>query len=244
MTDVPGTEPPEPDMTAAEYALGVLTGADLSAAREWQRSDADFRAEVARWSGRLAPMLDTIDPVAPPTSVWRLIQQRIALSAASGNIVQLRRRASRWRNLAGGMTAIAASLGLFILLRPAPPPPTEQIQRPVTTPLVAALGDKENGTKVVASWDGGVRQLVLVVSGQLPTDPARSRELWVIPKGAKPVSLGTMATAKQMHLQIADARARLLQRGATIAITIEPPGGSPSGAPTGPVFASGELTRA
>jgi anti-sigma-K factor RskA len=36
----------------------------------------------------------------------------------------------------------------------------------------------------------------------------------------------------------------LLQQGATIAISVEPRGGSPTGAPTGPVIASGSLTPA
>ena len=47
-----------------------------------------------------------------------------------------------------------------------------------------------------------------------------------------------------MHMQLADALASLLQQGATIAISVEPPGGSPTGAPTGPVVASGALTKA
>jgi len=46
-----------------------------------------------------------------------------------------------------------------------------------------------------------------------------------------------------MHMQLADALARLLQQGATIAISVEPPGGSPTGSPTGPVVASGALAK-
>lgn len=232
---------------AAEYALGVLTGEDLRAARDLLQSDASFRAEVARWSGRLAPLLDTVDPVAPPTSVWPLIEQRIAPSADSGNVVHLRRRVSRWQAFSGAMTAIAASLGLLILFRPVTPQ-SARIEHPIAieqpTPLVAALGDKQSGTKVVASWVPDSRQLVVVVAGDMPADPARSHELWVIPKGRKPVSLGTMPTARQMHLHLADATAGLLKQGATLAITLEPRGGSPTGAPTGPIMAAGELLQA
>jgi anti-sigma-K factor RskA len=98
--------------------------------------------------------------------------------------------------------------------------------------------------KVVASWDPASRRLVLAVAGDMPADPSHAHELWVIPEGGKPRSLGTMATGKQMHMRLAEALAQLLQQGATIAISVEPPGGSPTGAPTGPVVASGSLDKA
>jgi anti-sigma-K factor RskA len=66
----------------------------------------------------------------------------------------------------------------------------------------------------------------------------------VIPAGGKPRSLGTMGDSKQMHMRLADAIASLMESGATVAISVEPPGGSPTGSPTGPVIASGSLTRA
>jgi anti-sigma-K factor RskA len=45
-------------------------------------------------------------------------------------------------------------------------------------------------------------------------------------------------------MELAQALAELMRNGATIAISVEPRGGSPTGAPTGPVIASGALTRA
>ena len=85
---------------------------------------------------------------------------------------------------------------------------------------------------------------MLAVAGDMPADPSHAHELWVIPEGGKPHSLGTMARGRQMHMRLADALAQLLQQGATIAISVEPPGGSPTGAPTGPVVASGALGQA
>jgi anti-sigma-K factor RskA len=109
--------------------------------------------------------------------------------------------------------------------------------------MVAMLGDKES-MKVVASWNPSARQLILAVPGNMATDPKHSNELWIIPAGGKPKSLGTMPDAKQMHMKLANALATLLQRGATIAISVEPRGGSPTGSPTGPVVASGALSPA
>lgn len=244
MSDDPAM-PDEPTSLAAEYALGVLTGDDLRRARELARTDADFRSEVARWSGRLAPILDEIDPVAPPLESWNAIQRRVGGSGEGGNVVQLRRRVQQWRGLAAAMSALAACLAVVMIAGiPRPSPAPVQVQRPAAAPLVAMLGDQQKQMKVVASWDPVAQQLVLAVPGDMPADKRHSHELWVIPSGGKPRSLGTMSSSKQMHMRLADALAELLQQGATIAISVEPKGGSPSGAPTGPVIASGALTKA
>jgi anti-sigma-K factor RskA len=230
---------------AAEYALGVLSGDELRRARELARTDAEFRAQVARWSGRLAPMLDDIEPVAPPDSAWAGIQDRLGRSGERGNVVQLRRRMQQWRGIAAAMTALAACLAIVLVTGlPRPGVAPAEVQQPAAAPLVAMLGDQDRRMKVVASWDPAARQLVLAVAGDMPADARHSHELWVIPPNGKPRSLGTMGGGKQMHMRLADALAQLLRQGATIAISVEPPGGSPTGAPTGPVVASGALSQA
>ena len=142
------------------------------------------------------------------------------------------------------MTALAASLAIVLVSTPrvqAPAPPTPIVD--AKAPMVAML-DTGKQAKIMASWDPMSKRLVLAVSGDMPADPSHAHELWVIPAGGQPRSIGTMGSGKQMHMRLADALATLLQQGATIAITVEPPGGSPSGKPTGPMVASGALTRA
>ena len=109
--------------------------------------------------------------------------------------------------------------------------------------MVAMLSDEQKQMRVVASWNPGARQLVLAVAGEMPDDPAHAHEVWIIPPDGKPRSLGTMSRPR-VHMQLADALASLMENGATIAISAEPPGGSRTGAPTGPMLVSGELTRA
>lgn len=238
--------PDEPNGLAAEYALGLLTGAELRQARALARTDLAFRQEVARWRGRLAPMLDEVDAADPPSSAWHAIERGLGATVDGGNVVQLRQRANRWRAISAAMTALAACLAIFIAVRPpAPAPAPVSVERPAAAPpLLAMLGEEGKGTKVVASWDPDAQRLVLAVTGDMPADPRHAHELWVIPAGGKPQSLGTMGDKKMTHMQVADALARLLEQGATIAISVEPPGGSPTGAPTGPVVAAGALTKA
>ncbi len=229
----------------AEYTLGILTGDDLLSARRLQRDDPEFRQAVARLSGRLAPMLDEVEQVTPPRSIWVEIAARVGTEEPASNVIELRRKVKQWRGIAAAMSALAACLAI-VLVTPwsRSGPETRAIHRSDAAPLVAMLGDPSAGTRVVASWDPGAEQLVLAVPGDLRSDQSHSHELWVIPKDGKPRSLGTLPKTKQMHMRLAEALARLLEQGATIAISVEPRGGSPTGAPTGPVVASGALTQA
>jgi len=227
---------------AAEHALQLLRGDELRQASALAGSDPGFAREVARWRGRLAPLFGEVEAVDPPDAMWTRIEQATASAGNSSKVVMLRRSRALWRGVAAGMTALAAAFGLILLERP--PQQPVAVQRPAAPPLVAMLGDTDKNMKVVASWDPASRRLVLAVAGDMPADPSHAHELWVIPEGGKPRSLGTMAAGKQMHMRLADALAQLLQQGATIAISVEPPGGSPTGAPTGPVVASGSLDKA
>ena len=224
----------DPRVLAAEYALGVLTGRDREAARARLAADPEFRAEVERWTGRLSPLLDEAEPAQPPDRLWAAIEA--ATGGGSDNVVALKRRVNVWRGVSAGMTALAATLAI-VLLQPAPQAPVQ----PAAPPLVAMVSDEGKAMTVVANWDPDDRQLVLAMAGDMPEDPGMAHELWVIPEGGAPRSLGVMAHRPMSRMELADRLAELLRQGATIAISVEPPGGSPTGLPTGPVIASGTL---
>ncbi|MCV6801492.1 anti-sigma factor domain-containing protein, partial [Achromobacter ruhlandii] len=67
----------------------------------------------------------------------------------------------------------------------------------------------------------------------------KALELWVIPPGQAPQSVGLVAPEGLTALP----RAQGLEGVQTLAITLEPPGGSPSGKPTGPVIMSGDVLK-
>jgi anti-sigma-K factor RskA len=219
---------------AAEFALGLLTGAELKRARALISVDPEFRAEVGRWAARLSPLLEDVQAVKPPGRLWPMIEA--ATGGAPDNVFALKRRVNVWRGISAGMTALAASLAV-VLLRPAPQAPVEV----AAAPMVAMVSDEGKTMTVVANWNPDDRQLVLALAGKMPEDPGKAHELWVIPEGGSPRSLGTMADKPMSRMELAETLADLLSQGATIAISVEPPGGSPTGAPTGPVIASGTL---
>jgi anti-sigma-K factor RskA len=236
----------EREQLAAEYALGVLAGKALSDARDLLRKDSAFQADVAGWLGHLAPLLDEVAEAQPSSETWQRVEQRIgAPASANDNQPALRRQLNMWRAIAAGASALAASLAIVVVTQPAPAPPAGA-DRPAETPtpLVATLGTEGQSGLLVATWDPANRKLIVGAAAGLPADPAHSHELWVIPGDGTPRSLGTMPAAARMHAQLDAPVAGLLQAGATLAISVEPLGGSPTGAPTGPVVASGTLDPA
>lgn len=229
--------PDDPDRLAAEFALGVLEGDELAEARRLDGSDPAFRAEVARWSGRLAPMLDDVAPVQPPDSAWSGIETRIAPSAT---VHSLTRRLRLWKGMTAGVSALAAALALFLLV----PRPQQQPLPPAPAPMVAMLGDAQAPAKMFAAWDPRTSQLTIMSGAAQATPPSRSHELWVIPADGKPRSLGVMPSGKTIRIRIIQPMVSQLAKGVTLAVSVEPAGGSPTGAPTGPVIASGTLESA
>ncbi|MEO7239781.1 MAG: anti-sigma factor [Sphingomicrobium sp.] len=234
--------PQERDQLAGEYALGLLDGDELAQARGLMAQDAEFRALVARWNGRLVPLLDEVAPVAPSAAVWRGIERSLR---GGDNVVALKQRVTVWRGLTAAATALAASLAVVVVTRPAPPPaPPASVTVPAPAPMVAMLGDEAEGMKMVASWDPANRRLMVAATAKLPADPTHAHELWVIPVDGTPRSLGTMPAGPKMRMDVAAPMAAQFGEGVMLAISQEPMGGSPTGLPTGPVIASGKLERA
>jgi anti-sigma-K factor RskA len=235
--------PDERDQLAAEYALGLLEGDELARARALAASDPEFSADVARWTGRLAPLLEEVEPVDPPAHVLASIKQRIGEpQAQTSNVYQLRRRVNVWRGFAVGASALAASLALVLVTRPEPvvqAPPA----REAPAPMVAMMEAADTDARLVATWDPADRSLVVAAAAGVEPVSTHSHELWVIPTDGTPRSMGVMPASQSMHLRVAGPMAAQLAEGATLAVSVEPAGGSPTGQPTGPVIAAGKLQR-
>lgn len=238
--------PDERGALAAQLALGLLEGPELAQARGLAASDPDFKAEVGRWSVRFAPLLDTVEDKVPGPAIWQSILAVIspARTAANDDLPDLRRTVARWRLASGGLGAIAAALALALVTRPEPvAQPAPQIA--AAAPMVATLaGDDPAPVRLVANWDPAARQLIVTPAMTPPHDPAKAMELWLIPKGGTPRSMGVMPAEGPMRAEIDPAMSAMLDSGATLAISIEQSGGSPSGAPLGPVVATGTMVAA
>lgn len=152
----------------------------------------------------------------------------------------LRRSLNRWRALSAAASAIAASLAIVLATRP---PDVQYLERPAADPMFAMLGDDNAPMKLLAAWNPAEKRLTVTPASGSAPDPSHSHELWIIPADGKPRSLGTLPTAGPMRSPVAPSIVALFGEGATIAISVEPSGGSPTGQPTGPVVAAGKLQR-
>ena len=110
-------------------------------------------------------------------------------------------------------------------------------------PLMATLGGSAGQPNFVAAVTATGNSLVIVPAALLTNDP-RAFELWLIPAGeTRPRSLGLIQPGQPIRLEIPSDLAGRVTPDATLAVSLEPPGGSPTGLPTGPVIAAGKLTN-
>ncbi|HEX6591792.1 MAG TPA: anti-sigma factor [Moraxellaceae bacterium] len=221
---------------AAEYVLGTLHGPARLRFEKLLAHDPGLRRKVAAWEQRLSPWAQAVKPVPVPGHVWTQLQHRLfpARPGAAGS------RAPRfWLGLAWGGTALAAVLALVLVMRPAPPVPPAP---PVLQELAVLAPDKAEAMWIVRRHaDGSALELSHIGAVKLP--PGRDLELWAIPAQGGPRSLGviTMHDDRHARMVLDAARSKLLAEGVALAVSLEPSGGSPTGAPTGPVLCSGKL---
>ncbi len=236
---------------SAELALRLLQGEELAQARWREAQDPAFAASVARWEEQLMPLVDGIRPVAPDPAVWERIAAQLGEAPAEGgNVHALRRKANLWRAYSGVVTAVAAALALAVGLDMTKRDPVIQApapQAPAAAPspaatLVASLAAEDGPAAVVISYDPDTRSLIATPAVLNPA-AGHDHELWLIAGSGPPRSLGLVATGKSQRITIPPALLEALGTEATLAVSVEPEGGSPTGAPTGPVIASGQLTR-
>ena len=214
------TSEADADWLAAEYVLGVLTEADMRLAEARRATDPAFAADLDFWQQRLSPLATLVPPVQPPASLW----PRLALAAGIG--AKAGRRPLLWQGATAVSLLVAAGLALALFL-----PPVAQTSR-----LAAALGPINNPARflVDARPDGS---LAVTDLGKPSAPAGRDYQLWALPAGATaPVSLGVLPPGPHT-LPPGHSAA-----GEQLLVSEEPAGGSPTGAPTGPVVFGGTLT--
>ncbi|MGF6226344.1 anti-sigma-K factor RskA [Inquilinus ginsengisoli] len=233
----------EQEARIAEYVLGTLPSGERAAFERDLAADPALKAGVAAWERRLAGLAAQVPPVEPGPQVWAALERAIGPEAppkpAAAAVLRLSAEArllrSRawWRSAALVAGALAAGLVAFILL-----PRAELPARPDSYVAVVNRGGDLPALIVRVDTRAGVVQ-VRPVRAEVPAD--RSLELWFVAAGAAPRSLGLIDAADRKRLAIPEALRGSALVGSTLAVSVEPAGGSPTGAPTGPVVYSGTL---
>lgn len=206
---------------AAQYALGTLRGNARLHFEKRLAQEQELAQLLGRWQTLLTPLESNTQQQIPPERVWKKIQLSLPPQ----------KTASSWNwNYLGW--ALAAGLAAIVLV------PYFTSRSPELAPLVVLnSSDAAKGQWVVnADSERKTLQLVPVQPREIAAN--NSLQLWAIPSGAKPISLGLVNASQSTQLTVGNVT---LSPGTTIAISLEPQGGSPTGQPTGPVIFSGTL---
>ncbi|QDC08966.1 hypothetical protein FHY55_06785 [Oceanicola sp. D3] len=209
---------------AGEYVLRLLVAEEVAAFEARLAAEPALRDLVTEWQEGLATLADEVAET-PPAALWPRIE-----AAAYGEATPGRAGISPWRWLTGGLVAALIAVALFFAVPPGPvAPPTHQAQ-------ISA----EDGSLVVQAALSAEGELHLIREAGTAR-PGRALELWLIAEGAPaPVSLGVLPEAEDVRIEVPEAL-RAAFTGGTLAISDEPPGGSPTGAPTGDVLAAAQV---
>jgi anti-sigma-K factor RskA len=215
---------------AGEAALGLLDRASEAIVASRIATDPLFAAEVSAWQDRFAPML-ACEATPPSAQLWQDIRVKIGkaptLRPANSTSVRL------WQGIAGGATAVAATLA-FMLVNPPVPRPLE----PSPT-LIAALGSETGRAAMTATYDMQRGEL-LVTPIAMKTDRGFP-ELWVIDASGDAKSLGFVKADSSTRVAVGPALRARIKSGMTLAVTLEPDGTAPHAKAAGPVIVSGKI---
>jgi anti-sigma-K factor RskA len=218
-------DPGELEALAGEYVLGVLPEEERVVVERRLAGDRALAARVAAWERRLLPLARWLPPVAPPPQVWWAINRSLSLPRAARS--SWRGGLAFWR--AWAAVASLAAVGLAAFLYTGLPDPESR--------LVAVLLDAQADPAPIIRRS---RDRQLQVRSLAGPPAGRTWELWVIPLRSGPVSLGLIGSDGTIR-SLTENEAALLEPHGALAVSVEPEGGSPTGAPTGPLVLQGVL---
>lgn len=245
------------DRLAAAYALGSLRGGARRRFEALARMHPSVRAAALLWQSRLTGMTELQAPVQPAPAVWTRIENLIRAEREQASMEVARQsgpRAARgwWNSLALWRAASAAGAVATVLAVVA----AVALQHNLGADIVrlqaqgaaapgmrdvAVLNDAQARAAVWVSFDPAQQRLRLQRVASYEEGADRSLQLWALPPGGAPRSLGVLTKQPLQQLTVSEGA---LRGAAALAISLEPLGGVPSErGPTGPVLFTGTLIR-
>jgi len=214
---------------AREYVLGLLPARSRARFARVLSFSLVARRAVTAWERRFAPLAAAVRPVEPPESAWTGIETALGLRAAPRV-----RAAGIWPALAAALAIVAVLFaGLYFSQQPS-------VERPA---YVSVVTDAATGPVWLLQAFTEARALRVSTVNPRPAPAGSSYELWMLPDGGNPVSLGLLPEMGAAQLGLNAAQLGILTRTMTLAVSVEPAGGSPTGLPTGPVILTAPLIR-
>lgn len=233
------------DLRYAEYVLGVLDAGARAAVEREMASDPHAAAEVARWQQHLLPLAEDVLATAPPDYVWARIQSGLGAGRTPQRAAAPATRRgwwnslSLWRGFAFGSAAVAVAciIALIVIPRASFTPPAT----PAVAYMASAIAQNDGQVGWTATMDLQHARMVVVPAKPQAIPAGRAPELWLIPAGQKPIAVGMITANAPTTIALPPALVARLGPTAALAVSVEPPSGSPTGQPTGPVIGKGSI---
>jgi anti-sigma-K factor RskA len=215
------------DALAREYVVGTLHGGARTRFARVLAASLPARRAVLGWERQLAPLARAVPAIEPPSHVWTSIES--AIGARPRRPV---RGAGIWPALAASLAVLAVLFGGLYFGQ------GERIDR---AQYVAVITEEMTPVWLLQAF---TEELRVSTINERPEPAGNSYELWMLPDGgAPPVSLGLIPGVGNAALALDQQELDVLARTSTLAVSLEPAGGSPTGAPTGPVIFTAPLLR-
>jgi anti-sigma-K factor RskA len=249
------------DRLAAHYSLGTLQGPARRRFEHHARQNATVRAQMLLWQERLNALTELAAPAAPSAALWPRIENALRAELAgfkltahqtsaallTAGLAQARRALNWWRGLAvaGGAVALAGLVAFGVGLQHRQQLNTQlnqasaQLKAAQQLDYVAVLTDAQSGASMLVTFDARQSSLVVKRVGAYQEAANKSLQLWALPPGGAPQSLGVLGQTPVMRLTTQSTQINTIP---TLAVSLEPQGGVPSSTgPTGPVLFKGAL---
>ena len=246
------------DRLAAAYAVGTLRGGARRRFETLARERAPVRAAALVWQSRVASMTELEPAVTPSPVVWTRIHNLIEAEREQAAMAAARaepapppptgwwRSLALWRGAAGaGALATVLAVITTVGLRDRMGAQIDELQAKLSAQpqieYVAVLNDEQASASMLVTFDPKNRKLTLQRVGGYQEAADKSLQLWALPPGSKPRSLGVLTPERRLQLAAGESDVREVP---ALAVSLEPKGGVPSETgPTGPVLFKGALIQ-
>lgn len=228
------------DMLVAEFVLGTLPANERDDLEKRRQTDTELDNLILQWQERLGSLTEEAPEVPPSPELFPRIEKALDRleadrpapatgSPGESNVVTLRRQLRNWRLSTAVASAAALVLVAVLVVQPAPTPSTQS--------FVAVFQHNDEQPAFLLSVDLQNRHLdIRPITAEPRQD--KSYQLWIKADelGPNPRSVGVLGEDFTLSDDALKGYDPGLLKRATFGISLEPPGGSPTGQPTGPAI--------
>ncbi len=223
------------DALAGAYVLGTLPARSRSRLATMARTDTVIAAAIRGWEERLLPLAEVAAPVTPSPRVWKVIALRLGLDPERATAGPWWARLPAWRAVAVAGIATAVVFGLALV--------APRTDHPEQQPLVVVLAAPDARPALIATMRRGDRGVLVKAVGLAPVPPGHALELWMLPDGSAPRSLGVLPATGLGRVELPELPSVVFADVPDLAVSLEQAGGSPTGVPQGPMLYTGRIER-